>query len=96
MAVAAETTRIPFRKGSLRAIIPSDTTTYDPPLQGVYVGGATGDVALAVRQRSADGVNTNTNKTYSGVPAGFTITGVGDIVSVRSTATTATGIIGVE
>lgn len=96
MAVAAETTRIPFRGSQLRAIIPSDTTTYDPPLMAVYVGGATGDVALTVRQRSADGVNTNTNKTYAGIAAGGVVSGVGDIVSVRSTATTATGIVGIE
>lgn len=96
MAVAAATTRIPYRNSSLRAIVPADATTYDPPLQAVYIGGATGDVALTVRQRSAEGVVTNTNITYSGVVAGTTISGVGDIVSVRSTATTATGIVGIE
>ena len=96
MAVAATTTRIPFRGSQLRVVIASDTTTYNPPLTAVYVGGATGDVALTVTQRSAAGVNTNTNITYSSVPAGGTISSVGPIYAVLSTGTTATGIIGVE
>lgn len=96
MAVVAETTRIPFRNSSLRAIIPHATNTYNPPLQAVYVGGATGDVVLTVRQRSADGVNTNTDITYTGVTAGSTISGVGEITRVIAIGTTATGLVGIE
>jgi len=96
MAVAATTTRIPYKGSQLRAIVVSDSTTYNPPLRAVYVGGATGDVALTVMQRSAAGVNTNTNITYSSVPAGGTISQVGPIGAVLSTGTTATGLIGIE
>lgn len=96
MAVAAETTRIPYVGSSLRAIIPSDTTTYNPPLLAVYVGGAAGDVALSHSVRSADGVTTMTSTTYSAVPAGGTVSGVGPIGAVLSTGTNATGLIGIE
>jgi hypothetical protein len=96
MAVAAATTKIPLRNSSLVVVIPSDSTTYNPYLSAVYIGGATGDVALTALKRSADGVLTAGAVTYTAVPAGTIITGIGPIEIVKSTGTTATGIIGIE
>lgn len=88
-------TKIPYPNATLYAIVPSDSDKFDPPLSAVFVGGATGDVALTHGVMSGDDVS-QTNTTYSAVAAGATITGVGPITAVRSTATTATIIIGVQ
>lgn len=89
-------TYIPYKKNSLYAIIPSDSATFDPPLSAVFVGGATGNVAIVHGAVSAAGVVTQASTTYSSVAAGATISGIGPITQVKSTGTTATGLIGVQ
>lgn len=66
---------------SLRAITPSDVTTFDPT-RGIYVGGS-GDLALVM----FDG----TTGTLTNVPVG---THPYSVKQVKATGTTATGIYG--
>lgn len=88
-------TRIPFQSPNTWAIIPHDTDSFSPPLSAVFIGGATGDIVI--RHLVASGNNKAVaTDTFSSVPAGTVITGIGPIVGVNSTSTTATGIIGVS
>jgi len=68
------------------AVTKSDSTTYNPPFRGLYVGGA-GDVAVKAPGQS-------TAVTFVGVPAG-TILPV-KAALVMSTNTTATNIVGLR
>ena len=87
-------TKIPFRSSVTWAIIPHDTDSFDPPLNAVFVGGAAGN--LVVRRLVASGANMTVATVTFAVTAGQVVTGVGPIVGVNSTSTTATGIIGVS
>jgi len=71
----------------LAAITPSDTTTYSPPLRGLWVGGAGNVAVLAVGDTAP--------QTITGVPVGTFINWI--LVSkVMATNTTATLILGVS
>lgn len=69
---------------SLIAVTPSDTTVYNPPLRGLYVGG-TGNVAV-VAASDTSSVTLNT------VPAGTFVPVIAS--KVLATGTTATNIVG--
>lgn len=87
-------TRIPFQSPNTWAIIPHDTDTFVPPLNAVFIGGATGNIVI--RHLVASGNNTAVATDTFAVTAGQVVTGIGPIVGVNSTSTTATGIIGVS
>ncbi len=70
--------------GRLKAITPSDTTVYDPPLYALYIGG-TGAVAVVAAETGA-------TVTFTAVPTG-TILPI-QVSKVMSTNTTATNIVG--
>lgn len=70
--------------GRIQAVTPSDTTTYSPPLYGIYVGGA-GAVAVVAAE-------TGNSVTFSAVPVG-TILPI-QVSKVLSTGTTATNLVG--
>ncbi len=77
-------TSIPARK--LVAVTPSDTTTFDPPLRGIYVGGA-GNISLIAAEDSAAVTLSNvTANTFLPI----------SVTKVMSTSTTATLIVGLR
>lgn len=71
------------------AITKSDATLYDPPLRRLYIGGA-GNVVVVL---DADDEAVSANYTVLAVAAAQILDGFA-IRQVRSTNTTATGIIG--
>lgn len=72
-------------KNDALAITKSDTTIFNPPVRGLYVGGL-GDVAVVTQDGSA--------VTFTAVPAGTYIP-IG-LQKVMSTGTTATNIVGLR
>lgn len=70
---------------SARSITISDTTVYDIPFRGIYVGG-TGDLAVVMAQD-------NTAVTFKAVPAGSLLPIC--VKQVMSSNTTASLIVGV-
>lgn len=68
------------------AVTKSDSTEYDPPLRGLYVGG-TGDVRVIFANADADDV------TFTALAAGV-VHPIANIKKVMSTDTTATAIVG--
>jgi hypothetical protein len=71
-------------QGGLVAITKSDSTVYDPPLRGIYVGG-NGDLAITHADSST--------AVLVAVSAG-TMLPVSNVSKVLSTGTTATNIVG--
>jgi len=70
----------------LEAVTPSDSTTYDPPLRALFVGGA-GNLAVIAEDDAAA-------VTMTGVPAGSLVPVM--VKKVMSTSTTATNIVGLR
>lgn len=69
--------------GGAVSVTPSDATTYDPPLRGIYLN-ATGSISIVF----ADG------STFSGSPIPGLLHPFCGVYKVMSTGTTATGIYG--
>ncbi len=78
--------RAPYSSAPLKeafAITPSDTTVYDPPIRGIYIGGA-GNVTI----QNEAGVNTLITAPTAGLVLPVFAR------QVRATGTTATALVG--
>lgn len=85
---------IPIRNSALYAVVPNNSDTFNPPLSGIFVGGAAGNIVITRSVANGDDVS-QSDLTITSAAAGSVITGVGMITAIKSTGTTATGLVGI-